>query len=821
MTPTLWVMKVLLSHWRRHPMQLATLLVGLMAATALWSGVQAINTQARLSYDRAAAAFGGGTTAMLVPARETSVPEGLFARLRRAGWPVSPLVEGRVRIGEQQVRLIGIEPISLPRGAGPAPAIAQTALQEFFAADGETLVAPETARLLGAGAGARLVTETGTRLPLLKPVADLVPGLLVTDIGWAQRILKKPDRISRFLLDPAPGGARRPLEEVAGDSLRFVAAGAETDLQRLTASFHLNLTAFGLLSFLVGLFIVHSAIGLAFEQRLPMLRTLRACGVSARGLVGVLAAELVLLALAAGLAGVACGYLIAAALLPDVAASLRGLYGASVPGELALSPQWWLAGLAMSIAGALVAAAQALVKVLRLPLLASAQPQAWQRAQQRWLTGQAGLALVALAAAAAAFVFGTSLVAGFAVLAGIMLGAALTLPVIISVVLRAGERMTRGPLARWAWADSRQQLPGLSLAMMALLLALSVNVGVGTMVGSFSATFLHWLDGRLAADVYVAAKDDGQGAEIAAWLRRRPEVAAVLPSARAEIQLGGETIELLGVADHATYRDLWPLLEKSDTVWDRLRDGDAVLVSEQLGRRLGLRLGDTIRIPAPGGDWTAVVGGLYADYGNPRGQIAVNVDQLSRRFPDASRTRFGVRVAPADAPALMAALESTFGLGGRNLADQATVKAESHRVFNQTFAVTAALNAFTLAVAAVALLTSLLTLAQSRLPQLAPLWAMGITRGRLAALELCKTLALTLGTALLALPLGLVVAWCLIEVVNVKAFGWRLPLAVFPAELVRLLGVAMLAAFLAALLPVLKLARIPPVTLLKIFADER
>ena len=70
--------------------------------------------------------------------------------------------------------------------------------------------------------------------------------------------------------------------------LRLIEPSAETDLERLTDSFHLNLTAFGLLSFFVGLFIVNSAIGLAFEQRLPILRTLRACGVSARMLNAVL-----------------------------------------------------------------------------------------------------------------------------------------------------------------------------------------------------------------------------------------------------------------------------------------------------------------------------------------------------------------------------------------------------------------------------------------------------------------------------------------------------------------------------------------------------
>ena len=54
---------------------------------------------------------------------------------------------------------------------------------------------------------------------------------------------------------------------------------------------------------------------------------------SARLLNTVMVIELVSLALVAGLIGLVCGYLIAAALLPDVAASLRGLYGAQIPGN--------------------------------------------------------------------------------------------------------------------------------------------------------------------------------------------------------------------------------------------------------------------------------------------------------------------------------------------------------------------------------------------------------------------------------------------------------------------------------------------------------
>jgi putative ABC transport system permease protein len=820
MSRVLWTLAVLLSHWRRHPMQLATLLIGLISATALWSGVQALNAQARDSYDRAAATFGGTRTATLVGRNGGTFSQKLFVDLRRAGWPVSPVLEGRLQIGGRSFRLLGIEPVTIPAEVGNAPTIGRAGLQSFVTPPGEMLVAPELLGDLNLPEGAAPRASDGTLLPPLRTQAQLVPGVLVVDIGIAQRLLNMPDQVSRLLVGKARA-RRAPLETVVGDKLRLIEPDAESDLERLTDSFHLNLTAFGLLSFVVGLFIVNSAVGLAFEQRLPMLRTLRACGVSARMLNTVLVIELVSLALVAGLIGLVCGYLIAASLLPDVAASLRGLYGAQIPGQLTLKREWWIAGIIISVAGALVAATTSLAKAIRLPVLAAAQPYAWQQAQHRWLILQTTLALAVLAAAGFLLWYGDSLVSGFAVLAGLLLGAALILPAILERLLSLGQRRAHHALAIWFWADSRQQLSGLSLALMALLLALAVNVGVGTMVETFSRTFVSWLDGRLAADVYLIASDDKQAAEIKAWLGLRPEVEAILQSGRAEIQIDRSPVEILGYPDHATYRDHWPLLQSTANAWVRLRPGDAGFVSEQLARRLNLGIGDFVDVPAPGGDWKLEIVGIYADYGNPKGQIAVNIAALIRRFPAIPQTRLALRVAPTAVPALISALQDKFGLDGRNLVDQATVKAESTRIFNRTFAVTAALNAFTLGVAGVALLTSLLTLSNSRLPQLAPLWAIGITRRRLAAIELLKTMSVALITTLLALPLGLLVAWCLIAVVNVKAFGWRLPFHVFPLQLLELLGVAMTAALLAALLPAVKLARMQPASLIRIFANER
>jgi putative ABC transport system permease protein len=486
-----------------------------------------------------------------------------------------------------------------------------------------------------------------------------------------------------------------------------------------------------------------------------------------------------------------------------------------------LRGEWWIAGLTISVAGALAAAGTSLAKAIRLPLLATAQPKAWQQAQRRWLMLQSLAALAIFAVAAWLLWFGTSLVAGFGVLAALLLAAALVLPTLLELVLSFGQRVSRRPLAEWFWADSRQQLSGLSLALMALLLALSVNVGVATMVETFSRTFLIWLDGRLAADVYIAAPNDAQAAEIKTWLAGRRDVDAVMQGSRAEVQLGGMPVEVLGLPDHATYRDHWPLLQSKADGWAKLPEGRTCFISEQLSRRMNLALGDHIELPAPGGNWSLTVAGVYADYGNPKGQVAVNAIALFDHFPEAPKTRLALRVASDKIPALITALSQQFGLDGRSLLDQSTVKAESTRIFNRTFAVTAALNAFTLGVAGVALLTSLLTLANSRLPQLAPLWAIGVTRQRLAAIELTKTLAVALITALFALPLGLAVAWCLIAIVNVKAFGWRLPFQVFPFELIKLVAVALGASLLASLLPVARLARMQPANLVKVFANER
>jgi putative ABC transport system permease protein len=791
---------VLWSHWRRNPLQLFTLLAGLALATALWSGVQAINAEARASYDAAAATLGEGQFDQLVASDRSPIPQATYIALRRGGWLVSPVIEGRLN----GVRLVGLEPLTAPGGLGPVEISDGADVTAFLGGQGQIF------------GRAEVLAELAQTEAVLIEVADMAPGTAITDIGVAQRLLGMPDQITRLMVAKDQPSVQRPLTEIAPD-LVLRKAEEDTDVGRLTDSFHLNLTAFGFLAFAVGIFIVHGAIGLAFEQRRPVVRTLRALGLPLRTLVGLMGVELLLIGLTAGAVGIGLGYVMAAALLPDVAATLSGLYGAEVAGTLSLRPAWWLSGLVIAVGGTAVAAAGALWGLARMPLLASAQPRAWAMGSgRRGALWQAIGAGILIGAALVLLVWGSGLVAAFGLLACLLIGTALALPILLDRVLAFGERLSSGVLRQWFWADSRQQLPGLSLALAALLLAMAANVGVSTMVSSFRLTFTGFLDQRLASELYVVAADNDEAQELVAFVT--PRVDAVLPLLSVERDLAGVPGAIFAARDHQTYRDNWRFLEADPQVWDRLAAESGVIINEQLSRRAGLGLGDPFLI-AEGAELPVI--GIYGDYGNTSGQAIITESLFIRLFPDVYALRFGLRIEPAKVPDLTIALTQDFGLDEAAIIHQTAIKAFSLEVFERTFTVTAALNVLTLAVAGFAMLMSLLTLAGLRVPQLAPVWALGLTRRALGQIELLRACLLAGLTMILALPLGLALAWVLLAIVNVEAFGWRLPMYLFPLDYARLAILALGAAFVAALWPALRLARTPPAALLKVFSHER
>ncbi|NYS77285.1 ABC transporter permease [Halomonas glaciei] len=819
------VVATLLAHYRRHPGQLAMLLLGLWVASALWSGIQAINATARDSYARADAMF---DTQLDQLERRDGAPitRAEYHALRQAGLPVSPMLEGEIVTQDgTRLTLIGIDPLTLANDNPLAQADTSRSLTDFLTPPWQTRAAPDV-----------LTTTTtlanGKSLPPLALAPALPPDTLVMDIAAAAQLLESGEEITRLV------AARGTLNE-APTGLTLTRATRIATPGQLTESFHLNLTALGLLAWVVGLFIVQAALGLALEQRLGMLRTLRVLGVSGRSLVLALSLELLLLGLIGAAAGIASGVWLARLLLPDVAATLGSLYDAGVGRELNLPWHYWVGGLAVSLGGLLLAGGGVLWRAARLNMLELGQMQAWRSGYRRQLMLMSTGGALAVGVAVALYVWlrfqppGDGLVAGFALVAALLLASALWLPPLLALALKVLTHLARRrPLVHWALADMQLQLPKISLAMMALLIALATNLGVGSMVGGFRLTFLEWLDQRLVAPLYLNAPAE-QYADIDAWLADRPDVSERLLTRRSEALLEsiitpdvsralGTPIELYGITPGESLIPHWPLLanqQDREAAWAAFDHG-AAFVNEQLATAENLSPGDQLNLRAPGVYETLTIAATYPDYGNPSGQILMASPQLAARF-DAPPSSMGVVLHPnADVDALREALNERFGLGSDALSDQREIKRVATDIFERTFTITRALNVLTLVVAALALLASLLAQARSRRQQLAPLWAIGVPRAQLAQLSLVQLGGAALVTGLLALPLGIAITWGLVAIINVAAFGWRLPLYLFPWEMAVTLATAIAVALLSAALPALRFWRASPRTLLAEEANQ-
>lgn len=822
----------LLSHYRRHPSQLLMLLLGLWVAGALWSGVQAINASATNNYARAEALLNTGVDRL---ARSDGQPlnQSDFLKLRRAGVLVSPFLEGQLTTQQgQQLTILGIDPLTLANDSPLAEATNNNkntgTLQDFITPPWQARIATDTRRQLGPSPA----LESNQALPPLVEVAELPPNTLVMDIAIAAQLLNSGDTISA-LLSPANTLTTAP----SGFTLQR--ADTRASPGQLTQSFHLNLSAMALLALLVGLFIVQAALGLALEQRLGLLRTLRALGVTSKMLVLLLVLELLLLGLVGAIAGLLSGLWLAKTLLPDVASTLHSLYGANVSDQLSLPWHYWLGGIGVTLSGLFIAGSGVLWRASRLSVLALGQAQSWRAGFSRQLSLQARLgALVAIIALALGLTatlahsglgVNLPLLAGFGLVAALLLTAALWLAPFLAWVLsfllnRLPQLPTRFPLTQWALADLQLQLPRLSLAMVALLIALAANLGVSSMVGGFRLTFLDWLDQRLLADIYITPPP-AKFAEIDDWLAQQNSVRERLLSVEAESQLltrhrdQGEPqpinlpLSIKGITPTPTLMTHWPLLSSLEDAWQSLTHGE-VFINEQLARGQGFTLNDQLSLTTPNGIIAVTVVGIYPDYGNPKGELIMSSDHVQQRFKVAPHA-IGVILAPDQkGDVLRQQLLDDVNLAPSSLRDQTQVKATATAIFERTFAITRALNGLTLGVAALALFTSLLAQAPQRRRRLAALWAMGVPLPRLLAIQLVQLAGSALLTALLAIPLGVAITACLVWIINVAAFGWRLPLHVFPAEISFTLLTAILVALLAAGLPMLKLWRTPPRALL-------
>ncbi len=835
-------------HFTRHPWQALLAVLGVGLGVAVVVSIDLANASALRAFRLSSEAVTGKATHRLV-AGPAGMPEELFVRLRvdHRLRPSAPVVSGYVGVTDRPgrtLRLLGLDPFSeagfrtyLERDT------AQVELDRFLTAPDTVWLAPGTGADLGVGPGDPLDLELAgmprrVRIGgLLEPHelrAESLNDILVADISTAQELLDFQGRLSRIELILADDGEARLRELAAalppGVTLER-AGSAGTTGERMTGAFRTNLQALSLLALLCGAFLIYNTVTFAVLQRRRLFGTLRALGVTRRELFTLILGEAAAIGAVGAALGLAGGVWLGRGLVGQVTRTINDLYFAVAVQSLDLDPFVLAKGAVLAVGASLIAALAPAVEATstspRSALDRAELESRTHRAVPR--ASAAGLALLAVGAVLL-LLPSSGLPASFAGLFLLLLGFALLTPaatMLLIAILTPVAGLLFGQLGRIGGRGVVAALSRTAVAISALMIAVSVIVGVDVMVRSFRTTVEGWLEYSLPADLYLSAGSAPTGsldgvrpgfdAEFVERLGVLDGVEAMSTLRQTTVRTASGDTRLIAVDLDARSFGSFAFKEGDrQEIWPAFERGAAAIVSEPYASRTGVTRGSEIAFETPAGRRTWPVLGVYFDYASELGAVTISRRAYVDLWGDQSVTAISIRALPGtDVAVLEEAIRAAGGERRLLMRSNQAIRDDSLRVFDRTFVITGTLRLLATLVAFVGVLSAFMALQLERSRELGVLRAQGLTPGQLWRLVTSQTGLMGLTAGLLALPVGITTAAVMIYVINRRSFGWTLEMQLSPEPLLAAVGVAVGAALIAGVYPAYRMSQTPPAEALR------
>jgi putative ABC transport system permease protein len=824
------------SYLLRHPWQLVLSLLGIVIGVAVIVAVDLANSSARKAFLMSMDAITGEATHQVIGG-PNGVHESTYSNLR-SQWGftnVAPVIDGAATVDGVALQLLGIDLFaeqamrnftSEARTESGDDENNSSLFVSFLVEPGAVTASEQTARELGLAIGDVFELSVGGRAFTGTLVATFAADasldrVLVADISTAQEWLDQVGWLSRIdvRIDDGDTATLERLERALGPGNQLLSASGRTrSTAEMSQAFMTNLTAMSLLALLVGLFLIFNSVNFSVLQRRGLIGVLRALGLTRRQLLTMVLAEAAVVGLVAAVAGVIFGALLGEQLLHLVSRTINDLYFRVNVTDVSVSAFTIAKGLIAGVGAALVAAAMPAFEATsyepRLALTRSVLERRTRRALPIvTLTGIAGM----VAAVALILVSGTSLVAGLTAVFLLILGFALCVPLFVrtaSTLIAPLAGKLGGTSARMAVAGIASGLSRTGIAIVALAVALSATIGISVMVDSFRGSVNAWLMQTLQADIYTGTIREGSMEPgLIAAIRNIDGVIDMSTRKRAWVEdASGRTQLRVFELPPQSYVGAELLDAKPDIAWAAWESADAVFVSEPYAYERGVGAGDVITLPTDRGQREFAVAATFQSFDiNARG-IMMSRATYARHFRDDTVDSLGLYLDDGvDVDRVIREVERlSEGRQSLYINSNAGLRQESLQIFDRTFVITDVLYWLTLGVAFIGILSAMLALQLERARETATLRALGMTPGQVGGMITAQTGVIGLLSGIAAIPLGVVMAWVLIKVINRRAFGWQIDMTVAPDILGVSVVFAIGAAMLAGLYPAWRAGRSQP-----------
>lgn len=842
MTRTL--LKTALRDGLRRPWFTLLLILSVALGVAVVVAVDLANASAERAFQLSTEAVVGKATHQIVGGPE-GVDERIYRDLRvtygdRLSAPVIQEYARAEELGGQTVRVLGVDLLAEPpfrTYLSTGAAVSLDALAAFYAQPGAILLSAESAARFGLKPGDRITLQVGTGprpvtiVGLLHPPNEIsaraLEGLMLADISTAQELFGMEGKLSRIDLIATPEVAAEIAARLPA-GLRLVPASEQANtVTQLTAAFQLNLTAFSLLALAVGMFLIYNTVMFSVVQRRRILGILRCLGVTGREIFALILLEAGVSGAIGAVLGIGLGLLLGRLTVGLVTQTINDLYFSVTVRGVELGPDTFVKGLLLGIGAALVAALLPALEAASVPAVTVLQRSDLEARVRRWIPtlGKAAAGLLLLGSLLLALVqnnVALSFAGVFLALFGVTLGVpAFTILLMRLAVVTLGRI---GLVGRMAARTVTTALSRTSVAIAALMVAVSVTIGVTIMIASFRSTVENWLDQTLRADVYISSPISG--ADVSGAIDSSvPDRVRAVPGIDGVETLRSVTVHApdlgevrLNAATSVRVRDARIFRFTSgapEEIWNRVARG-AVIVTEPFANRHHVSLGAALRLQTDRGVQTFPVVGIYYDYSSDQGAILMNLEVYQSYWNDREITGVSAYVAPGqDAARVEDRVRAALAGTGLVVESHQALREAALVIFDRTFAITATLRLIAIVVAFIGVLSALMALQLERTREFGTMRAVGMTLPQLWRLTLLESGLVGATAGLLAIPTGLGLAVILIYVINLRSFGWTIFFNPAPEVYLQALAVSVTAALLAAVYPMVRLAQLEPVAALR------
>lgn len=809
--------------YRHQPMQLIIAVMGVALGVMLVVAIDLANDSAFKAIQLSTQAM-GQQSGYSIQGGPAGIDESHYPALRKkllAGY-ASPIIDGVIYIEnfKQHFRLLGIDPLSYPSSSPLNNNRTKTQnVTQLLRPNAVMMAAPYYHQLQKDKILRAMIKGQLQRLTVVDDYSAsqaTKQSIIITDIATAQSILGMSGVLSRIDLQwlDSPSHWRdediQRIEHQLPPGLWLVQDDQQLkSKQQMTRAFQRNLQAMSFLAVLVGAFLIFNTMRFAVIQRRKLLGILRALGVTQKQVMRQILMEAVVMGLLGGVLGITMGIWLAHILIQLMTQTINDLYFSLTVNQLNIDILLLLKGMLTGLLFSVIAAFwPAWESANSTPITVMMRSSIETRFIQR-LNGWALLGIVFIIIAYGFFQIPDQyLIFGFAGVFILVSGFVMMTPLLIVILSRL---ITSIPIIKQSLAimiatrNIEASLSRTGVAIAAMAVALAASLGMGMMIDSFRQSVNQWLDNYIRADYYITpvVGQSDLTSDVVKWLTALKGVDAISLTKRTQITTPSQQYNLLAIDLPKPDFTAFKLLSgHQDQASEQFYHQQQILISESLSFHQQLKVGDAIRLPTRLGQHDFNIAGIYKDYSADRGLITMHRNTYMTFWHDKTLNNVGLYL---DVQADSAALLNQIQAAGFNATDSHHIKAVSIDIFNRTFAVTHVIQLLAIIVAMMGVVSALMAIIMEQSQVYAVLRATGITRLQLVNIMISQSMLMGILAIIMAIPLGILLAQVLIDVINQRSFGWTMPLLISPGVLLQPVMLALIASLVACIYPAYKL----------------